>query len=49
MGWTDYVICSNGGAQDWAVVSGVWTCKECSKAMTMTEIAAYHASDALLR
>lgn len=43
MAWTDYVICSNDGASDWTVQDGCWTCLECGKTMTTTEVAAYHA------
>lgn len=43
MSWTDCVSCSNDGASDWTVVDGVWTCNDCGKAMTVTEVAAYHA------
>lgn len=42
--WNNFVICSNDAASDWAVVGGVWTCNECGKQMTVTEIARYHAT-----
>jgi hypothetical protein len=40
--WTEYVICRDDGAWSWSVVNGEWTCDECGKAMTATEIKGYH-------
>lgn len=47
MAWTENVTCSRCGAFDWEVQDGQWTCG-CGKAMSLAEIADYHAAlDAL--
>jgi hypothetical protein len=44
MGWTDHVVCGKCGASDWVVQFDGWTCYDCGKTMTETEVAAYHAT-----
>lgn len=41
--WVGNVQCSRCWGADWVVRDGQWTCT-CGKAMTLAEIAKYHAS-----
>lgn len=43
MSWTQNVTCHRCGGFDWATQDGQWTCG-CGKAMTVSEIAEYHAT-----